>query len=873
VRGLTKILFLSVLLIMLGYSGFARHIKGGEIFYIYQGPGAAPNSDRYLVRLRLFISCNSTIEQTEASVNLGVFSTADNQKAFRTPLTANLTRSEYITLESPSTCIVNPSPVCYWIREYTVTADFPRIPLGYTIIFQRCCRIDGIRNAAPNTNIGASYVCQIQGTNNLAVNGVNSNPQFEVKDTVLICQKRRFQLNYQAHDPDGDSLTYEFAPGYYGGSMSNAIVTDPSAPNTLGPLRYASGFSGLLPLGPGVTINRNTGLISGLAPAAGDYVVCVLLKEYRKGLLISEHRKDFIIHVDDRCDFPSAALEPSYITCDGFNYHFQNESPSSPLIHSYYWDFGVASINTDTTSRQTPVFTFPDTGTYTVKLVVNRGEQCSDSAITLMKVYPGFYPGFISNGICVLKPVQFTDTTKTRYGVVSSWRWSFGDGTTAGDSSVIQNPSWKYSDTGTKQIQFIVSNSKGCQDTVKQSIQLIDKPPIFFPFRDTLICDIDTLQLHASGSGNFRWGPTGSMLNPNTPDPLVFPKTTTFYTATLDESGCVNSDSVKVRVVDRVTLYAGNDSTLCLGDTAILNPSGDGLYFVWTPPSSLDLPTAKHPRATPPGTTTYTVVASIGKCNTSGSVTMRTVPYPLSAAAPDTFLCWHDTAFLHATAKGIRYNWVPAFSLSNPTILNPIAFPLQTTVYSLYVYDTLGCPKPGISKVTVEVNPQIIPFAGNDTSIVVGQPLQLNGQGAPSFLWYPTTGLNRNDIQNPVAMLDKNQEYIMKTFTEEGCFGFDTIQVKVFTTAPDIFVPNAFTPGRSANAVFRAIPVGISKLEMFRIYNRNGMLVYSNSRIGEGWDGNLNGKPQPSGGYVWMVEGTDYTGKPMSKKGTMVLIR
>src|SRR6185437_7399151 len=185
----------------------------------------------------------------------------------------------------------------------------------------------------------------------------------------------------------------------------------------------------------------------------------------------------------------------------------------------------------------------PDTGVYKVTLFVNKGELCSDSTSTIMKVYPGFFPGFKSSGICVLNPVQFTDTTKTRYGAISSWRWNFGDDASGADTSVIPAPSWKYSDTGVKNIQLIVSSSKGCMDTVKASIDMVDKPPISFPFRDTLICSIDTLQLHAKGSGNFSWGPAASMLNNFTADPLVFPKTTTWYTATLEESGCVNADS------------------------------------------------------------------------------------------------------------------------------------------------------------------------------------------------------------------------------------------------------------------------------------------------------------------------------------------
>ncbi len=73
------------------------------------------------------------------------------------------------------------------------------------------------RNLSPNINVGASYFCQIQGTNSIGINGINSNPDFGIKDTVLICQGKRFKLDYSAKDAEGDSLTYEFSPGYYGG--------------------------------------------------------------------------------------------------------------------------------------------------------------------------------------------------------------------------------------------------------------------------------------------------------------------------------------------------------------------------------------------------------------------------------------------------------------------------------------------------------------------------------------------------------------------------------------------------------------------------------------------------------------------------------
>ena len=97
--------------------------------------------------------------------------------------------------------------------------------------------------------------------------------------------------------------------------------------------------------------------------------------------------------------------------------------------------------------------------------------------------------------------------------------------------------------------------------------------------------------------------------------------------------------------------------------------------------------------------------------------------------------------------------------------------------------------------------------------------------------------------------------------------------VRVFKTLPDIFVPNAFTPGKGGNSVFRPIPVGISRLDYFKVYNRWGQLVYATSAMGQGWDGRVNGKLQDTGSFVWVTQGLSYAGKTIFRKGTMVLIR
>lgn len=864
---------LLIISLFLSVSVFARHIKGGEVYYEYLGPGAG-NNDKFRITVRLFIDCSSSGSQIDPDIALGIFRNADNRSVSGSPFILPNTFDSNISLTTPSPCIVNPSIVCYRVRLYSSIIELPKDPKGYTAIFQRCCRIDRIHNLNPNISVGASYTCQIHGYDNLGPNEVNSNPQFLVKDTVLICQNRKFTLDFGATDSDNDSLSYEFCSAYNGGSNGTPVVREPPPPSQLNELSYANGFSGSNPLGPDVSLNSKTGIISGIAPSGGDYVVSVCLTEWRRGKVISTHRKDFILKVDANCDFAAADLKPEYVTCDGYDFTFQNEAPFSTLIHSYYWDFGIPGRTDDTSTLAKPKFLFPDTGVYQIKLVINPGEECSDSAITFLKVYPGFFPKLAVDGSCRFTPFFFRDNSTTRYGNITKWLWQFGDETTTRDSSLARDAQWQYATTGYKKVTLTVESSKGCIGTaVLDSLEVKDKPTISMPFRDTLICSIDTLQLAASGGGNFSWQPNTFAINTNTANPLVFPKTTTVYKVTINDNGCINSDSVRVRVVDFVSLDAGADTTICLTDRFSLNPNSNGLRFSWTPAATLLNPNTKRPLATPLATITYQVLASIGKCNATDNVTVRTVPYPVANAGKDTVICYEDTAQLKGLITGASFTWSPASSLINASTLSPLAFPLRTTPYVLTVRDNLGCPKPKLDTVVLTVRPKILADAGRDTSIVAGQPLQLSASGAELFEWSPPQGLNRTNSASPTATLRDNMTYYIRVSNEEGCFSYDTLHVKVFRTQPDIFVPNAFTPEAATNNRFRPIPVGISTIDFFRVYNRWGQLIFSSNDSRRGWDGTLGGKQQDAGTYVWMVQGKDYTGKTVFKKGTMVLIR
>lgn len=848
------------------------------MYYKYLGPGIG-SSSRYEITLKLYVRCDATPQQLDASEPFTVFTKLDNRQ-FGNVYDAPFSSEQQISYDPNSNpCINNPpTDICYRMRFYSVIVELPDNPDGYIIDVQRCCRIAGIENLlSPSDNFGATYSCEIPGTNVLPVPAHNSSPVISGKDAVAICVGSSFTYDFSAVDPDGDSLVYFLCDGYNGGSRGNPLP-NPSDPPPFRSLTYQAPYSGSSPLGIQATINPATGLISGIAPnTSAQYVVTCCIYEYRNGVLINIHRKDIHLRIAD-CIPLQAVLKPDYDYCDDFLVAFKNEQ-ANPAGSVYIWQYGDGS-KADTSLDATGAIQhqYADTGTYTIKLKVILAGQCTDSTTSLAKVYPGFYPGFIVNGSCILNAIQFTDTTKAKYGTVSAWRWDFGDESTTADTSHLQNPSWKYSDTGTKKATLIVQSSKGCIATVQRDVLVKDKPVIGLPFRDTLICSNlpiqDTLQLHALGFGVFSWTPATRAININTPDPFVFPINTTTYFVELNENGCINTDSVRVRVVDHVTLDAGTDTTICLTDAVTLNPSTNGLAFVWSPAATLNNPAIKNPVATPTGTTTYQLIAKIGKCSVPDNVTVTTIPYPVARAGADTVKCFADTIQLNGQITGSSFAWSPAYGLSNTNVLDPLAYPLRTTSYILAAYDVLGCPKPGFDTVVVTVRPPVFAFAGNDTSVVVNQPLKLTATGAQFFLWTPSTNLNNNDIQSPTALFSASgtYTYAVKVFTADNCFAIDSINIKVFKTAPDIFVPNAFTPGNPQNNLFRPIPVGISKIDYFRVYNRWGNMVFS-SADGSGWDGTVAGKAQDADTYVWVVQGRDFTGKVITKKGTMVLVR
>ena len=347
-----------------------------------------------------------------------------------------------------------------------------------------------------------------------------------------------------------------------------------------------------------------------------------------------------------------------------------------------------------------------------------------------------------------------------------------------------------------------------------------------------------------------------------------------------DANNCSTTTNTTVALNNNLTFTKGNDTTICEGTSAQLQVSSNATQISWTPATALSSSSIATPVASPTTTTQYTVTATLGGCSINGTITVNVNPAPVANAGPDADICFGQDAQLTASG-GTSYQWTPVIYLSNASIPNPqVIKPQQSTQYSLSVTDANGCKSLVNDIVSVNIVPPIKVFVGPRDSIVAeGDQIQLTAASiAPNYTWSNAATLSNANISNPVATIPPGSlgsifTYIVTASTPAGCIGTATVTLKVYK-GPDIYMVTGFTPNHDGkNDKFVPFPVGIKKLDFFRVYNRWGQLMFSTTTLNDGWDGNFGGKEQSAGVYVWVVQGVTKDDKVIFKRGAVTLIR
>ena len=210
-----------------------------------------------------------------------------------------------------------------------------------------------------------------------------------------------------------------------------------------------------------ILVLRDPGLLY-LNP--GSYTVKLTVYKGKDSATIT--KPNFInVYQFPTVDFSASPLEG----CKPLPVRFTNRSvPGSGTIAQSIWDFGDGASGTG----NNPLHRYNITGQYSVTLSVTNSFGCRRTLTipSMVRVYDTVKANFSFVAESACQPPFRVNFENKSIGVgIVSQKWDFGDGTTSTD----KDPTHLFNKVGMFTITLISTNSRGCSDTVKQSINLI----------------------------------------------------------------------------------------------------------------------------------------------------------------------------------------------------------------------------------------------------------------------------------------------------------------------------------------------------------------------------------------------------------------
>ncbi len=219
-------------------------------------------------------------------------------------------------------------------------------------------------------------------------------------------------------------------------------------------------------------------------------------------------------------------------------------------------------------------------------------------------------------------------------------------------------------------------------------------------------------------------------------------------------TSCTSRDSIKVPIPAfgimswfwQLTLPSGNQLS-STQQNPIFKVSQTGNYSLWL------------------------IAKSFNGCRDSVLLSFMAPIPPVNLLEEELAICIGDTIPLFPQADPLySYAWSPAASLSDSTAANPLAFPLETTTYSVTASGNGPCVRTGDITVTV-VQPGALSATATPDTIIQGQSSQLYADLplAESLVWGPDYALSDPNIANPVASPFQTTDYVVTAIIRRLC--------------------------------------------------------------------------------------------------------
>ena len=373
--------------------------------------------------------------------------------------------------------------------------------------------------------------------------------------------------------------------------------------------------------------------------------------------------------------------------------------------YTYQW----TSVPAGFTSTNQSITVTPPVGITTYKLVVTDANNCiSASSSAAVSVFPlPIANAGTDQELCIGKS-GVLDASATNGNGSYSFIWN--SKTTGPDSvqSLVIKP------LITTDYYLNVIDSLGCADADTVNVKINALPVVSVSQPDT-ICKGSSSQLTGTasgGSGNgymYSWTSIPSGFTSAISNPSVSPVNTTSYVfQAKDSKGCSSTTSQTQVTINYIpTVYAGNDTSICLNQTASFRakPTGGGIgtvgppnySFSWTSPDDPDFVPVQTQTATasPKISGTYTYVVSVlddrKLCPSNDTLKLTVNALPVANAGIDQTTCRGNQVSLVASGvTGGKYIWYGGNkSISFQATASGVAN--SDTTFSVVAIDPHGC--------------------------------------------------------------------------------------------------------------------------------------------------------------------------------------
>ncbi len=556
-----------------------------------------------------------------------------------------------------------------------------------------------------------------------------------------------------------------------------------------------------------------------------------------------------------------------YTTCLNNDFNFGISFPYKP--NSIKWDFlnnsaQLPNSNAIFIGNPTPTdssiingiklfrytlpitYTFTSTGTFSVSVTTTgfNADSCNGSKTVFFNVKVVLPPtadfNINFNG-CPSDIVHFKDTSNGNGIAITKWIWHFGGSNNTPDTSIAQNPSATYPAPGTYNVTLRAINAIGCfKDTTKP---FIIKPG---PVVDSIVADnrgydcvnrkiaftvYTTANLGAVTKWYWSYSDGKKDTTTTNQDTHTFTTAGSYTVSVIVETsnGCRSTAFVLNQDIRKVVADFSFVTPKCVNDLITFTDASTGETF------------------TTPLSTRWNW--SFGDAANSVSVTQNPqFTYPTAG----TFNVKLITTL------------VAAFDFCADTITKQIT--IQNKLSTPVV--TLDATKTTTSSLTF-----------NWAAIINATGYQVSVDGG---IWTnPSSGATGTSQVLTGLTSSSTHSVCVKAL---GLCPSDTACAdgKTSTSTLDIYIPNTFSPNSTKDANKKLIFCGnnIANLR-FVIFNQWGEKVYETSALNPAgvsdcyavWDGNAQGKEQPTGVYAYVATFTLTTGKMVTKKGLVNLIR